>query len=313
MTGVFYTSGAADLCLLRRCCFTGGKAMKAPSKKKIIGLAALVLCVCLLVSGWGITHGFLREKDGVKQPMLLTVKELHLEGERICYYLYNQTHHPITLSRAPDRVEKKIDGEWKSFALFRNENTAPVTIAAFDKTWVNVSMDYSENIPGEYRLFHSATTHSGKSCSVVVDVTVNEKDVWWFGQHQSAVSKDGLPQQTEVTLTLCAQEDLQRFPTAFFVENGTDWPLTCDLFGLKVERYDSASKAFAPAAFPFSGQFAATAKIELGAYSKSERLVLGVREPTSWEILPPGVYRVSIPCCYQGDDDVFYTVAYFTV
>lgn len=286
--------------------------MKALSKKKVICLAAFALCVCLLASGWGITHGFLREKDGVKQPMLLTVKGLHFEGERICYYLRNQTHHAITLSRAPDRVEKKIDGEWKSFALFRDENTTPVTIAAFDETWVNISMDYSENIPGEYRLFHSATTHSGKSCSVVVDVTINEKDVWWFGQHKSPVFEGGLPQQSDVTLTLCAEESLPYCPTAFFVENGTDWTLTCDLSGLKVEKYDSAGKSFVPALFPFSGQFAATAKIEIGAYAKSERMALGVREPTSWEILQPGVYRVSVPCCYQGDDNVFYTVAYFT-
>ncbi len=287
--------------------------MKKASKRQILFIVLGTVLVCVLATFLGVTHGFLREHEGQQQPALVYVSELRFEGGRIGYYICNATHHKITVSRVPERVEKMQDGEWRGFELFRDEISAPITIGAFDKAWIYVSMDYSENIPGEYRLIHSAVAHGEDPCSVVAQLTVTERDVWWFGQEKSFSEVQGYSTHPDVRLTLFSDGELKKYPLSYTVTNDTDAALSCRPVALEIERYDPEAKKFVPAILPLSGEVSNAQRVEIAAFGESERLALGVREPSSWEIAPSGVYRVAIPCQYAGDDDVFYAVAYFTL
>ena len=85
--------------------------MKKASKRQILFIVLGTVLVCVLATFLGVTHGFLREHEGQQQPALVYVSELRFEGGRIGYYICNATHHKITVSRVPERVEKMQDGE----------------------------------------------------------------------------------------------------------------------------------------------------------------------------------------------------------
>lgn len=130
------------------------KRRDIPMKKRyvvLIVIAALLVCTGSFLL---ITKGRVSVKDGVRQNSRVYMTDIKLENGEIFYTVVNKTFHRVGVGDKPG-VQKKIDGEWRTFSLYKSSRSKAIGIGAFDTLTDSFKVERNTDaLVGEYRLIY---------------------------------------------------------------------------------------------------------------------------------------------------------------
>ena len=125
-----------------------------PMKKRyvvLIVIAALLVCTGFFLL---ITKGRVSVKDGVPQNSRVYMTDIKLENGEISYTVVNKTFRNEGIGDDPF-VQKKIDGEWRAFSLYKSSTLRARRVRAFDTLTDSFKVDRNTDaLVGEYRLIY---------------------------------------------------------------------------------------------------------------------------------------------------------------
>ena len=176
----------------------------------MIAIAVLLVCVG---SFFLITKGKVSEKDGLRQNSRIYMTDVKLEDGKVSYTIVNNSFHSFSIGEKPD-VQKKVNGEWKSFHLWQSLNEVAISVGNFSESPRSFKIDVDErpeDLVGEFRLIFGPVRHDFDRATgertfsfrddktyIVGYLTVTEEMVADFDNEEQIHYTDGIRQSALV-------------------------------------------------------------------------------------------------------------------
>lgn len=254
--------------------------------------------------------------DGYRQSTYVYAEQTRIEGRSLIMTVINKTERELSYRYQP-RVQRLSGDEWKDAVTYNIQSFhSPFSVTPNSEKEMRTTLP--ENLdPGEYRLIFD------NSVSLYGDPVLKEEDVLCLvvgftvpdtvpnGVNESYLV-GGISQNPYVHLSV-AQTTGDRIEYSLF--NVGEALVHISLSQVKLQIYEADKNAFADTALQPTQSFLqpdATFALNAGE-SITEVLNFANHASAEPSLLPAGLYRLKLPCRFEGQEDSFLVFADFIV
>ena len=280
-------------------------------------LCCLLLCLLLLIlagCGKADTDGEIFLADGYRQSTYVYAEQTRIEDRSLVMTVINKTERELTYKYRP-RVQRLSDGEWEDAVTYNIQSFhSPFSVTPNSETQMRCALPEDLD-PGEYRLiFDNSVSLYGAPVPAEEDVlclvvSFTVPDTTPNGLNESYLA-GGIQQNPYVHLSV-VQTAGERVEYSLF--NVGEATLHISLSQVKLQVYRADNNAFADADLqPTQGFLQPDTTFSLDAGESITEVLNFVQQAgADPSALPAGLYRLKLPCRFEGGEASFTVFADF--